>query len=344
MRLCNFRSKFLIRILLPLVAFLLLTTPSSAQTSPVGWMDMDATLRNLQLLGQLDPNISFSVRPVHYKPGIAKRNTTGATIQDIFNDMDSSGKLFRSIHFDDNKGVIRILPTQFTFKNNSHHPFGWNDEAMIAAKGVQTVVSAGVYSRYGPVSVQFQPQWVRSQNAQFENNASYGATVSGLQEKFLLGQSSALLHVGGFAAGLSTQNLLLGAYHEKAKAERDKSLQDVYNFFPKLKDRSSQIANTMSGGEQQMLAIGRGLMGMPKLLMVDEPFLGLAPLVIEDLKLIFKKIAARGISILFVEQNVRLALSMAQRGYVLESGRLIIEGVSNDLINSKELKRVFLGS
>jgi branched-chain amino acid transport system ATP-binding protein len=140
------------------------------------------------------------------------------------------------------------------------------------------------------------------------------------------------------------QNLLLGAYHEKAKAEREKSLQDVYNFFPKLKDRTSQIANTMSGGEQQMLAIGRGLMGMPKLLMVDEPFLGLAPLVIEDLKLIFKKIAARGISILFVEQNVRLALSMAQRGYVLESGRLIIEGVSNDLINSKELKRVFLGS
>lgn len=140
------------------------------------------------------------------------------------------------------------------------------------------------------------------------------------------------------------QNLLLGAYHEKAKAEREKSLQDIYNFFPKLKDRSNQIANTMSGGEQQMLAIGRGLMGMPKLLMVDEPFLGLAPLVIEDLKLIFRKIAARGISILFVEQNVRLALSMAQRGYVLESGRLIIDGVSNDLINSKELKRVFLGS
>ena len=140
------------------------------------------------------------------------------------------------------------------------------------------------------------------------------------------------------------QNLLLGAYHEKAKAEREKSLQDIYNFFPKLKDRSNQIANTMSGGEQQMLAIGRGLMGMPKLLMVDEPFLGLAPLIIEDLKLIFKKIAALGISILFVEQNVRLALSMAQRGYVLESGRLIIDGLSNDLINSKELKRVFLGS
>ena len=140
------------------------------------------------------------------------------------------------------------------------------------------------------------------------------------------------------------QNLLLGAYHEKAKAEREKSLQDVYNFFPKLKDRSNQVANTMSGGEQQMLAIGRGLMGMPKLLMVDEPFLGLAPLVIEDLKLIFKKIAERGIAILFVEQNVRLALSMANRGYILESGRLVIDGVSKDLVDSKEVKRVFLGS
>ena len=140
------------------------------------------------------------------------------------------------------------------------------------------------------------------------------------------------------------QNLLLGAYHEKAKTEREKSLQDIYNFFPKLKDRSSQIANTMSGGEQQMLAIGRGLMGMPKLIMVYEPFLGLAPLVIEDLKLIFKKIAERGIAILFVEQNVRLALSMANRGYILESGRLVIDGASKDLIDSKEVKRVFLGS
>ena len=140
------------------------------------------------------------------------------------------------------------------------------------------------------------------------------------------------------------QNLLLGAYHEKAKAERERSLQDIYNFFPKLKDRSEQIANTMSGGEQQMLAIGRGLMGMPKLLMVDEPFLGLAPLVIEDLKLIFKKIAERGIAILFVEQNVRLALSMASRGYILESGRLVIDRASKDLVGSKEVKRVFLGS
>lgn len=187
-----------------------ITLTAQAQTSPVGWMDMDATLRNLQLLGQLDPNISFAVRPLHYKPGIVRRNSTGATIKDIFDDMDSSGSLFRSIHFDDNKGVLRILPTQFTFKNNSHHPFGWNDEAMIAAKGVQTVVSAGVYSRYGPISVQLQPQWVRSQNATFENNGSWGAPTTGFQEKVWMGQSSVLLHVGGFATGLSTENLWWG--------------------------------------------------------------------------------------------------------------------------------------
>ena len=93
-----------------------------------------------------------------------------------------------------------------------------------------------------------------------------------------------------------------------------------------------------------MLAIARGLMGMPKLLMVDEPFLGLAPLVIEDLKKIFKMILSKGIAILFVEQNVRLALSMANRGYILESGRLVIDGASKDLVDSKEVKRVFLGS
>ena len=101
------------------------------------------------------------------------------------------------------------------------------------------------------------------------------------------------------------QNLSLGAYHPKAKMEKEKNLNEVFTFFPKLKDRLDQLANTMSGGEQQMLAIARGLMGMPKLLMVDEPFLGLAPLVIEDLKKIFKMILSKGIAILFVEQNVR---------------------------------------
>ena len=140
------------------------------------------------------------------------------------------------------------------------------------------------------------------------------------------------------------QNLLLGAWHPAAKKELNNSLNKIYKIFPKLEARSSQLARTMSGGEQQMLAIARGMMGLPKLLMVDEPFLGLSPMVMRDLIKIFKNIVNEGISILFVEQNVRLALSMADRGYVLESGRLVIDGKSEDLINNEKVTKVFLGS
>jgi len=140
------------------------------------------------------------------------------------------------------------------------------------------------------------------------------------------------------------QNLVLGAWHPKAKEELNSSLSKVYKIFPKLEARSSQLAHTMSGGEQQMLAIARGLMGLPKLLMVDEPFLGLSPLVVKDLIKIFKNVVSEGVSILFVEQNVRLALSMADRGYVLESGRLVVSGKSNELIGSDKVKKVFLGN
>ena len=139
------------------------------------------------------------------------------------------------------------------------------------------------------------------------------------------------------------QNLILGAWHPKAKKELDNSLAKIYKIFPKLETRSSQLAHTMSGGEQQMLAIARGLMGLPKLLMVDEPFLGLSPMVVKDLIKIFKNVVSEGISILFVEQNVRLALSMADRGYVLESGRLVIDDKSENLIDNEKVKKVFLG-
>ena len=140
------------------------------------------------------------------------------------------------------------------------------------------------------------------------------------------------------------QNLLLGAWHPKAKDELSNSLEKIYKIFPKLETRSNQLAKTMSGGEQQMLAIARGMMGLPKLLMVDEPFLGLSPMVMKDLIKIFKNIVKEGISILFVEQNVRLALSMADRGYVLESGRLVIDGKSSDLIDNEKVTKVFLGN
>ena len=140
------------------------------------------------------------------------------------------------------------------------------------------------------------------------------------------------------------QNLILGAWHPIAKEKLSNTLDKVYTIFPKLKTRSDQLAKTMSGGEQQMLAIARGMMGLPKLLMVDEPFLGLSPMVMKDLIKIFKNIVAEGISILFVEQNVRLALSMADRGYVLESGRLVIDGKSEDLVDNEKVTKVFLGN
>jgi len=140
------------------------------------------------------------------------------------------------------------------------------------------------------------------------------------------------------------QNLLLGAWHPKAKDELSNSLEKIYKIFPKLETRSNQLAKTMSGGEQQMLAIARGMMGLPKLLMIDEPFLGLSPMVMKDLIKIFKNIVKEGISILFVEQNVRLALSMADRGYVLESGRLVIDGKSEELIDNDKVTKVFLGN
>ncbi len=139
------------------------------------------------------------------------------------------------------------------------------------------------------------------------------------------------------------QNLTLGAWHSAAKAARARTLERVFTLFPRLSECKSQLARTLSGGEQQMLALGRGLMALPRLLMVDEPFLGLAPRVVEQMKSVFQALQAEGIAILFIEQNVRLALSMAGRGYILESGRLAIEGAAPTLINSPEVRRIFLG-
>ena len=140
------------------------------------------------------------------------------------------------------------------------------------------------------------------------------------------------------------QNLLLGAYHPGAKAHREETLVEVEALFPRLRERQGQLAGTLSGGEQQMVAIGRGLMARPSILMVDEPFLGLAPRVIEQIALVLTTInRERGITIVFIEQNVELALRMAHRAHILESGRTILEGPSADLLDSSEVKRVFLG-
>jgi branched-chain amino acid transport system ATP-binding protein len=139
------------------------------------------------------------------------------------------------------------------------------------------------------------------------------------------------------------QNLMLGAWHSAARAARTETAERIFGLFPRLLERQNQVARTLSGGEQQMLAIGRGLMALPRLLMVDEPFLGLAPQVAQQLQAVFETLQREGLAILFIEQNVRLALSMAGRGYILEGGRLAIAGPADTLVDSPEVRRIFLG-
>jgi len=139
-------------------------------------------------------------------------------------------------------------------------------------------------------------------------------------------------------------NVLLGAHNARARPQREETLARLEALLPLLKTRRSQLAHTLSGGEQQMVAIARGLMARPKLLMIDEPFLGLAPQIVEQIGALMHRIRdEEGISILFIEQNVELALGLATRGYILESGRTILDGTSAELIASDEVRRIFLG-
>ena len=139
------------------------------------------------------------------------------------------------------------------------------------------------------------------------------------------------------------QNVLLGAYNPAARAGRDDQLRRVTDLFPLIETRAHQLAHTLSGGEQQMVAIARGLMARPRLLMIDEPFLGLAPRIVDQIADVMTRINREGVAILFIEQNVERALGIAQRGFVLESGRTVLEGRSADLLRSPEIRHVFLG-
>ena len=139
-------------------------------------------------------------------------------------------------------------------------------------------------------------------------------------------------------------NVLLGAHNSAARPHRAETLARVEQLFPVIANRRTQLGHTLSGGEQQMVAIARGLMARPRLLMIDEPFLGLAPRVVEELGALMRRIRdEQGIGIVFIEQNVELALRLADRGYVLESGRTILNGPSGELLQSAEVKRIFLG-
>jgi len=139
------------------------------------------------------------------------------------------------------------------------------------------------------------------------------------------------------------ENLELGSYLPKPKAKRPESLEKVFFLFPVLKERSKQLAGTLSGGEQQMLAIGRGIMSLPRLLMLDEPSLGLAPVLVREIFRSVREINQQGTTILLVEQNVFAALDLAHDGYVLENGRIVLKGKSKDLLHNEHIKEAFLG-
>lgn len=139
------------------------------------------------------------------------------------------------------------------------------------------------------------------------------------------------------------ENLNLGAFTVRSKDKVRDSMQTVFELFPILKEREKQMAGTLSGGEQQMLAVGRALMGSPKLLMLDEPSLGLAPMIIREIFRLITRINDKGTTILLVEQNARMALQISDYGYVLETGRINLSGTGNELVNDQKIKEVYLG-
>ena len=139
------------------------------------------------------------------------------------------------------------------------------------------------------------------------------------------------------------ENLKLGAYTRTDKTEVEESLRSVYQSFPRLEERKNQAAGTLSGGEQQMLAMGRALMSKPKLICMDEPSMGLSPILVDEIFKIIRDISAGGTTVLLVEQNAKKALSIADRAYVLETGSIVLEGKASELLNNEEIKKAYLG-
>lgn len=146
-----------------------------------------------------------------------------------------------------------------------------------------------------------------------------------------------------FAEMTVYENLLLGAYTRKDKAEIDKDLENIYKRFPRLEERKKQLAGTLSGGEQQMLAMGRALMSRPKIILMDEPSMGLSPIYVSEIFDIIEQVSKSGTTVLLVEQNAKKALSIANRAYVLETGNIVLEGDAKELMNDESVKKAYLG-
>jgi len=139
------------------------------------------------------------------------------------------------------------------------------------------------------------------------------------------------------------ENLIMGSLHGEAKGRRFETMERVYTIFPRLRERKGQLAGTMSGGEQQMLAIGRGLMSLPKIMMFDEPSLGLSPILVSEIFRMIRMVNKEGVTVMLVEQNVKQTLAMCHRAYVLENGRIVMEGTGSQLLADEKVKEAFLG-
>ena len=139
------------------------------------------------------------------------------------------------------------------------------------------------------------------------------------------------------------QNLMMGAYTRKDKEEITQTLETVFDRFPRLKERQNQMAGTLSGGEQQMLAMGRALMSHPKIILMDEPSMGLSPIFVEEIFHIIREISASGTTVLLVEQNAKKALAIANRAYVLETGNIVLSGDAKEMMNNDSIKKAYLG-
>jgi len=169
--------------------------------------------------------------------------------------------------------------------------------------------------------------------------------IDGIAPNKIVGMGVAHVPEGRRVFGLMTvgHNLRIGAYLQKDKKKLDQDLERVFHHFPRLKERTNQLGKTLSGGEQQMLAMGRALMASPKILLLDEPSLGLAPLLVKEIARIIQEIKDSGLSVILVEQNASLALKLADKGCVLETGRVAIEGSAHELINNDYIKKAYLG-
>jgi branched-chain amino acid transport system ATP-binding protein len=172
-----------------------------------------------------------------------------------------------------------------------------------------------------------------------------GQNLTGLKTMEIVKKGMALVPEGRrvFANLTVMENLVLGSYSRKDKEEIAADQEKVFTIFPRLKERLKQKAGTLSGGEQQMLALGRAIMTKPKLLMMDEPSLGLAPLIVKGIFNVIKEINSLGVTILLIEQNAKAALEVADFGYVLETGKIVLEGTGTDLLNNDDVKKAYLG-